>query len=1473
MKKLKRFVCIFLASLLLAGVTPCQHVLAAGNNDIYTPKGDGKNYDVLGESFDLMLDRINNESFQLGSFDPVAVETHLNNYADRLTGLAALAASGSGGDSSDYSNAIELGKAFDLFRKAYKSKEINIGNNTVDTDFDNKNRALFLHRPDVKDNATTDLEVYEALCNTALEYMYYATTFRQALNQKVSNDEEFTADECQFLKELYDAAEWAGNNDETNQRNKTEHFSFIVDLWYTTGEEGDLGLCELYELSQNMSTSGIVGGMTSVIESDYTQPLHMFYTINGGEAVTGISWESIKGIVADIITPTVDASEEPSEDADAADIALNSAASDSDRSLVSLSADVCKGIAYSASYVPMQTNLYSAATINSYDQDWVRDFHYKYGFMRKALYKDTSATAAMDYYNSRGTQKGNLKVATLRDFMEIGERDLVLYVDDDFYNADDAKEQVEAKTQASLRAYENFVDDLQTYHDTVFGRDETEDSSYVTNEYLMEVYGFDATTFTNKRQLAKELAKHKKILASVVKADSFEEIVKDGDYSQYANNTRQVITDIGGEFEANADNTGKMTLPYGPLADSETIEHVLDGITMREEISAIDEMKGYVYTSYDEYSPLFPYAYVSAIYRNGDTFKVATLNELDTPVFIASDDVAQVRDATAWDRQSIFNYMLVRNLNSMVQIDYTYSLDMDSPVFMDVYGNIITQSGVVIVPAACNSTLYPSDYAQNMYAAGLFLCYGKDWHIPTTYDYVDDVLGTFFYQDFDNEVWLIAGKGINVYGSLTDAIIDNTANETRRENNEEDGPARDLIDVDKSQVDFARMSVYNEATYSALKDAFFNYLCSDGASEDGTGTHVIWPKYVNIINEVMRGAPMEHISLDKEELRTSGVINRTSILAAAKLEALTDSLHSDMSNSLIALPDFNQLNHTEYIVAFFLKFLMIAVVTVCMFCVYRDAVGSKLGLRTFWKCLSSVALTVICLTTIPMLFQLTYYGANKMLLQDEVTKICLYNLEKSQSGIEIGITKTNIPETTNKLMVQLDYVDVEWYDEWDELLFGRGLRAVSEAREDAKRDSQLSYLNDTQFYNDGVYMSVDQIFNSVGMDYTFNVGESDGLQNTVNGLYLYDNGTDQTLSFYSPYYVFLTALTGNVNQYNETHNSYMYTTKQQSGNRTKTVGLCSNYFQSKGFMELDEDILHLREVYDLPKSNYYDTGYLFNPDDLILMSKSRWYNNMDTKGLEKRLEIVNTYCREFVAENREVLDKVSDETFIKVMALSCAMKYNQVFGITEANCFEIYNLESNDLLRLSLAETSDAMLTSPMSYPRFVLSVGGEASVYAASVLEMIMYIGSFIKPICIMIAYISVFLSIFVFRVVLRRESNNLLGYILTVTLLGATNFLHAIIIKVSTYLPSTGLPMLGCIMFIIFGQVVYLLFLGYVTGVALRDWYNLGAVKYQESFEAMRHRRNSKKGDYLSANVPRYKDNWDYYDALVDQHRQRND
>lgn len=1437
-KLIKRHISTLLLFTIMVGLTPHLDVKADSINSCIegSPAGDMKDYAATGESFDTLIESIKNSNFSVNGMDLNDPHAHIANYSIRLKGLSALATTDVGTDLSEFSSVIGLSKENNTFSPYYNLSSVMINNSKIDFNLDNSSDASFLHREDVAKLPNTE-EVYHALSYTVAEFIYYADSYRKLINQSYNQSHVIYLDTKKELEELHSAYEWAKNGKDSDPT-VTCHYKFIVTLWEQQGTDGDYGLSKLYELSLD-DTNVSNDNLLDPIELDYTQPLSDFYVVNSENTIklTSVAKMAFTACLNFELPSEEEIKETVLEDNNA-DVSSGT----EDRALVTISDNIVKGIAYSAGYIPMQTNLYSSSTINNYDTEWLNEFHYKYGFMRKALFKDTSSTAAMDYYNSRGTTKGSLKVCTLRDFLELGEKDLVLYIDDDLYNSAQCQELVVEKQGMTLSNLKEFTDDLQLYYDTQFAKDETvRESSYVDNSYILEVYNVDMTAFPNKSSVKSLLSSLKKLLRSVSEQDTWESLMKDGDYSSYSSVTRNIVAQTDSDYIVNLPTVGGYTIPYGVVMDTETIKSVLDCTTTRVETMddkdpTVDgEVDAYEYVTYDEYTPLLPYSYVSAIYRNNFDFNVASGPLTGTPVFIASDDVCQVKEATFYDRQSLLNYALVRNLNSMVQIDYAYSMDMDSPVYMDIYGNIVSTSGLVIIPAACNTTLFPDDYVDYAFAAGLFTCYGNDWHVPTSYDYVDRTLGSFFYQDLDNGVWLIDGKGINVDGTI---------------------------------VNFAEMSVYTEQVFQKIQEAFTSYLQSDG---DGY-THLLWYKYTDIINEVMRGAPLEHIDIVQEGLETDGIINKTSIVAAAKLEALIDSLHTNSANSLLALPDFSSTEHSEYIVAFLLKLLIVATITVVLIAIYRDAVGSQLGFMTMWKCLSAVALTAICVTSIPALFELTYYGANKLLLQSEVTKICMYNLEKSQSGIEVGVTRTDTPSTYNKLMVQLDYVDVPWYKEMNELLFGQGLRAVDVAREEAMNSSQLTYLDDTTFYNDGIYMSVDDIYNSVGMDYTFNVGETSDATEMQNGLYLYDNGTNQTLSFYSPYYVFLKALTANINSYNSLHNTYMYTTKMQSGNRLKTIGLCSNYFQSKGFMEQDEDILHLTEVYGLERGAWYDTGYCFYEDEVRLMEKSRWYNEMSYDDLDKRIEAVNNYCREFIAENRELLDKVTDETFIKVMALSCAMKYNQVFGITEANCFEIYDLDSNDLLRLCLASTDDAMLTSPMSYPRFVLTVGGEAAVYAAAVLEMIMYVGSFIKPICVLTAYISVFMSIFVFRVILRRKSNNILGYIVTVLLLAFTNFLHAIILKASTYLPEIGLSTVGCILFIIIGQIAYLMFLGYVTGIALKDWYNLGANHYQASLEAMRAKRGSKNKDYLNARVPRYENNWDYYNKLVDQHRERN-
>ena len=290
---------------------------------------------------------------------------------------------------------------------------------------------------------------------------------------------------------------------------------------------------------------------------------------------------------------------------------------------------------------------------------------------------------------------------------------------------------------------------------------------------------------------------------------------------------------------------------------------------------------------------------------------------------------------------------------------------------------------------------------------------------------------------------------------------------------------------------------------------------------------------------------------------------------------------------------------------------------------------------------------------------------------------------------------------------------------------------------------------------------------------------------------------------------------------------------------------------------------------------HYNRALLFSEDDILAMRQSIWYNDLSDTELYKRVAIMDTLAREYISNNKDMLTRVTDETFLKVMALNLAIKYNQLFGITHANALEIYNLDSNDLMRLCISDQETAAITAPMSYSRYVATFGGEAAVYAAAVLEAIIYVGSFIKPLCTVIVYLSVFLSIFVFKVVMRKPSANLWGYFVTCLLLCVTNLAHALLLKLSVFLPNTGLSMLGCILFMIVGQVLYLLFLSYVTGVACKDWTNLGATEYAKETAALRSRFGKHKktlDDNLSGRVQHHDNNWDYYNDLVKQHRRRN-
>ena len=1160
-----------------------------------------------------------------------------------------------------------------------------------------------------------------------------------------------------------------------------------------------------------------------------------------------------------------------------------------------------KGVAYSAGYIPMQTNVYSPDTLETYkDDSFLLDFHYKYGFMRKALLIDKSATSVQDFYNAKGKNTKNLQVCTLRDLLN-AKGDVTLYLDTNFYN----KDKLEAAITGLCDNHDNMRSDL---YDLIekrvdLARDDDNKDDPNLLDAVKDLFAVDKI----KKQNVTDMLYLKSIepLALVNAGDSQynpydmhvaledDDAIKMYSAANLAKDSHLMIDDAtlktngastynvqlrsqlatltskfldialacnispmnGGNYIADSDGALLHDNWDSYVFPSSMLQAFVNGQVTRSEINSIQEgseasnnvepgsatevQTNYVdYTTYAEYTPAISYAVVSAIYRDPKLFAIFQDSSNIPPIFMASEGldrqmVDNGSEVSATLQNTIYNYALLKNLKSNIRMDYTYSLDLNNPVFCDIYGNILTASGTVVIPAMANATLFSADWAQQQPALGLYSCYGNDYYIPSELKTANQ-LDTLFEVDKDR---------MAVRSRVYDGI------------------------------DFAFMNLYGDDARDSAVDLAASYLSTEDSSITAS-SKMNWWLFGNIIVETMRGAPMGNIDQAAEGIGNTE-LDLQGMTMAAKLEKLVSDLKGVLqNNSLFVIPDFTRMEHVEYYIALATKVFTAIAVLLAIVNTYRDAVGQTLSIKTVGSYLFSIVLVIGTIIIVPTVFQLSYYGANKALLQDAAVKIAMTSTEKIATGVEVGMTSTDTPASDSGLMVRLDTLQVPWYEYAFAMFDNSALDGVTAAHEAAKSDSLIAGNGDVTVYNDGVYMPIADIFNSADVNYSFDnmvIGGSDvNNADSTDSLYITVNNHTQTLGYYSPYFVFLNQLVANVNDFNSEYDTFKYTTKYGKGTRLKTVGVCSEYFRSVNFMQRDhedgtDDIFNLKAIYRSPLSdNSIPTSDVYSDTDINKMHKAYWYNsNVSGNNLDKRILALNQYARDFIAANQSLATRVSDDTFLKVMALSCAMKYNQLFGVPYADAYELYNVDSADIIRLGIAPMEDAMISSPLSYGRFVYEYGGIVGVYGAAVLTMVLWLGAFIKPLCTIIVFLSMFCSVFVYGIILRRKQD-WLGYIMTVLLISATNVAHALVLKFTLVLPDFGIATAGCLILMIVLQVLYLVFLGYVTGVSLRCWDDLGSAHYRELNARVKATMHGNYKDKFNKNVPHYKNNWDYYDDM---------
>lgn len=1020
-----------------------------------------------------------------------------------------------------------------------------------------------------------------------------------------------------------------------------------------------------------------------------------------------------------------------------------------------LSEDIKTGILASASFLPMKTNLYDPYTYSEIvDTEWLLNFHSKFGYNRKALYIDTNVDAAVNFQRT-GT-RGELKVCTLEDLL-YADKDIVLYLDDNLYN----------------------VDELAELTDKAFSRLDNVDAASAEDPSLLGKLsdfftGFFDVSMENIAKTAEVTTYSQKVRDSVANSDKIFGSAKWVDYFY--------TTEEAGEY-----------LKPDALW--------VDGKMDQEAVAS-------------SYSPLTAFAVLSAIYNDQNLFN--TLNTVlnkNTPVFISSPTVPYLEEANDQERNQIYNYLLLKNLDSQMSVDYANNLDMTSPVYMDLYGNIVTESGLVIVPAAANATLWRSSYTP--YNAAFYSTYGDDFVLEYSKDATElnNVLSEVL-TPVDEKEWQLTSVAVN-----------------------------------GGSIDLSKLSTADRDSLAAVTEVFAYDLNVGGIYDQA-----MWEM---VITEVLRGAPIEQIDKDFEGLNLSHRVTKNGLVVAEKLEFLVDSLSSEGTNTTLSIPNPAYMDGIEYVVFFAFKILILAILVIWMITIYVDAVGGGVNFRTGLKCIGVVVLVLSLIVGVPAAFEISYYQSNKLLLQDETEYLMMLNLEKRESGQEIGVTSVHEPDTNTTLYLKLADIEIPWYDLLPKIITSSSANNLEALYADYEGQHPVASAEGVTVINDAVYISTDQLFDSSSISFS----------PTLKRIWQQAGG-DTPASYYTPYYYFLEQIINKANTWVEDNEYYSYTTKVQRGGKLKTLGYIQPYFTSEWFMEEGMDYFGLYTLYDVTPPMLYTDEALMLDEELTAARDSQWCNmNLSENAKLQRIEKLNEYARKWVAEHKELLGKVTDETFLKCFALSCAMEHNRLFNTLRADNLEIYELSNEDLMRLSIADHNTVMMDSTMSYARFVFTVGGTPAVYAAALLTLVNFISSWVKPIATIIVFCITCISIFVFKLILRKSNNSIYGYICTILLMCSINVLGSVFLKLSMYIPSTGLSPTVCILIQILVQCAYIFALFAVIKTALKDWRNVGFERYNLSFNKLTTRHQHS----VEVDTPKQKNGWDYYNALVERQRRR--
>ena len=1018
----------------------------------------------------------------------------------------------------------------------------------------------------------------------------------------------------------------------------------------------------------------------------------------------------------------------------------------------SVSDSWAKGFAVSALFSPMETNLYDASSIEYIkDSEWISDFYYRYAFYRKALYINTDNSAIINEFVTG--QKSGKRVAKLSDLLNY-DRDIILYIDDNFYNANKISTVIDSLDYTAIR-------------------------SNVEQSYDASLGGMAAS-----------------FAGGLVDLDA-SSVLKTGGNTLYSPTLASSTTKLGQE----PDITSELFDTF-LLSDAEILGDIQNNV-----LSVFDDY---------EYSVKQPFAVVSAIYKNADLYN-ETLKALisDNAIFKSSKAICNVPGSKEEDWLSLYNYYMLANLEEQMKSDAASTLDLDAPIFCDVFGNIITESGLVIIPAAANATLCGSSW--NPYCVGFAEYYNNGNRIPIeelndeVYTWLLGLDYTMYMSKSAEEKSSIDLSNIKKYRGGGYFSIDSTDTLSLRTSLLSSGGISAWISWDAINKNSSNVKAlfFNDAYYSKASDRY-NL------------------RTVNLIVEVLRGAPIENIDYTYEGLDGNISVSKYGIYSAYKLEEIVNMLISGTNgngtsgNTVVTMPNLAFIEGIEVIVLYAYKLAFAGGLLMLVISLFIDAVRNKIGIMSLANFIVTVMLVVMAITVVPTVISWSYYEANKSLLADEVSDILMLNYVKEYDGAEIGITEVRTPETETELYLKVGDIELQWWDVVEDVLFNNTVKTVSELYELQLEENAIVKQEGVITKADGLYINVQDIMDSTDLTY------SAGMGMLSNSVYTRQNGSGNktgVTSFTIPYYVILDYLVANINHYNIENNITTYSWNIGSNGNILTYDVISPYLKSEEFLKEGYDILGLTHIVDAGVQ-YPSNVSVFTQEDVHRMRYSMWYPTgaMPKGVVRERVDKLNEFARDYVLENINILGKVPDEVFLKVMALQISIEYNKLFDVGYGESIEIMNIDTRDLMRFLIADSPTVYKYYSYSFSRFVYEEAGMPGVIFAGIFVIVIWLTSFIKPLFMLVILALLIINAIGRKLILKQENKCIEGYTIGCACLALCNYAYAGMLKVSMSLVNLDYGTVAAIILAIVVQVAYVIVLIWIMSIEIKDWKNNG-------------------------------------------------